>query len=52
MHDGDAVLSELAACTADAPFSTRPRSHVETGCEYKFYSFSPEYRRTYFYPFP
>ena len=38
MHDSDAVLSELAACTADAPFSTRPRSHVETGCELTYTS--------------
>lgn len=38
MHDGDAVLSELAACTVlDAA-----RLHVETGCELT-------YTRFYFY---
>ena len=33
MHDGDAVLSELAACTVlDAA-----RLHMETGCELTLY---------------
>ena len=42
MHDGDAVLSELAACTVlDAA-----RLHMETGCELTLYRWATKLARS------